>query len=326
MNDKIWNQASRFLAGEMYETEAQEWRNWLVQSPENQDWFEEVEKAWNLSKEGSKVWRFDSKQDWTAFRAHIQAGTVRPMRSVSAQKTTYPWMRIAAGIVLLCTVGVSLFVSGILGSQEVLLTTASTEEQAVILAEGTEVQLNRDTRFRYPESFTGTNRTVFLDEGEAFFEVTRDEAHPFIVKTGAAQIQVLGTAFNVRNETGLVVSVSHGKVQVEVPGSQGQSLILTKGEEARYDPNTGTLKKDTVELNTLAWKTDSLLFRNTPLVEVVSDISRYFHTEIRLENSELAPLRLTSTFVKEPLGVVLEMLELQYGLTIEKEEGVYLLK
>ncbi len=326
MNDKIWNQASRFLAGEMQEAEVQEWRNWLMQAPENQHWFEEVEKAWSLSKEGSKSWGFDSKRGWIAVREHIQMGSVRPIQSFKTQKTAYPWLRIAAGIALLCTVGISLFVSGVFGRQEVLLTTTSSEEKAVILAEGTEVQLNGDTRFRYPESFTGKNRTVFLDEGEAFFEVARDASHPFIVKTGAASVRVLGTAFNIRNEGELIVSVSHGKVQVQADGNGNEALILIKGEEARYDPATGTLKKDSMDINTLAWKTDSLLFRNTPLIEVVSDISRYFHTEIRLENSELAPLRLTSTFVEEPLGVVLEMLELQYGLTIEKKEGVYLLK
>ena len=85
----------------------------------------------------------------------------------------------------------------------------------VVLSEGTEVFLNSDSRLAYPTIFKGKERVVSL-EGEAYFKVAKDAAHPFIVKSGNLQIRVLGTEFNVRSysPTDVRVTLITGKVAV----------------------------------------------------------------------------------------------------------------
>ena len=87
-----------------------------------------------------------------------------------------------------------------------------------------------------------------------------------------------------------------------------------------------TLVRDTVSLNFLAWKTGVLRFRDTPLSVALEEISRFFRTDIQLENADLAARRLTSTFEQESLEVVLETLALNYDLTVEKTGNAYRLR
>lgn len=74
-------------------------------------------------------------------------------------------------------------------------------EFQLVLADGTRVWLNAQTEFRYPVNFTGDSRQVYLN-GEAYFEVVKDERRPFIVRTEAVDIRVLGTCFNVNDDQG----------------------------------------------------------------------------------------------------------------------------
>ena len=70
----------------------------------------------------------------------------------------------------------------------------------VVLSDGTEVLLNSDSRLSYPTVFKGKERVVSL-EGEAYFNVTKNTEHPFIVKSGNVQVRVLGTEFNMCSYT-----------------------------------------------------------------------------------------------------------------------------
>ena len=74
----------------------------------------------------------------------------------------------------------------------------STHKSEVTLPDGTIVWLNNNTKLIYPEAFSSTERSVYL-EGEAYFKVTKNKARPFVVKSQGQEIKVLGTSFNVRN-------------------------------------------------------------------------------------------------------------------------------
>ncbi|MFC0117800.1 FecR family protein [Pseudoalteromonas xiamenensis] len=100
----------------------------------------------------------------------------------------------------------------------------------VNLSDGTLVNLNRHAKLQFKES--GAQRMATLSEGEAYFEVKRDENRPFTVFTGNATVQVLGTAFNIdKTLVGTQVDVFHGKVSVST--QQGNKRVeLTKGMRA----------------------------------------------------------------------------------------------
>lgn len=325
MNDKIWHLATKHLSDELTAEEVQEWDNWLASSPQHVAWWKELEQTWQLSGQRKLPDTFQSTQDWPAVQAGMETGRIRPLQPIRQGLWTRRSVQLAAGIVVLFVLGISLFLINSSQPGMTELATNAQQQEALTLSEGTAVFLNRDTRIRYPQSFEGKTRNVFLESGEAYFEVARDEQHPFIVSTPQVEIEVLGTAFNVDQTDPLVVSVAHGKVRVR-PVDKGPAIILEKGERASWDARTGSLVQDTVSLNFLAWKTGVLQFRDTPLETAIAEISHFFHTDIQLKNTELAQKRLTSTFDHESIEVVLETLALNYGLTVEPVSGGYQLR
>src|SRR5690606_21197340 len=105
------------------------------------------------------------------------------------------------------------------------------ERRPVWLADSTVVWLNGESRLRYGSNYGGRDRQVWLDYGEAFFDVRPDAGKPFTVHTGELEVNVLGTAFNVDIDTAgdVAVGVRRGKVQV-MHGTQ-ELGVLTKGDE-----------------------------------------------------------------------------------------------
>ena len=113
------------------------------------------------------------------------------------------------------------------------------EHKQVTLPDGTVVHLNAGTVMRYPTEFTSDIRLVEM-EGEAFFNVMRDEGKPFIVRTRQADVKVLGTSFNVKayqEDELMAVSVRTGKVEVDMPESVMHDLERMYNQEIVLDPN-----------------------------------------------------------------------------------------
>jgi len=103
----------------------------------------------------------------------------------------------------------------------------------VQLPDGTQVWVNADSKFSYPESFKGQTREVFLD-GEAYFDVVKDPKHPFIVHTSGINIRVLGTAFNVKAykaEHTIEATLVHGLIEVTKTEHPEESKIILRPHE-----------------------------------------------------------------------------------------------
>lgn len=151
----------------------------------------------------------------------------------------------------------------------------------VILEDGTEVWLNAESKLHYPNRFTGKERIVEL-EGEGFFQVAKDTARPFIVKSGTAQTRVLGTQFNFRSyphESRHVTLVS-GSVRVS-DTQKGNELQLNPGEDAPLDENDQLLIPRKVDISEYtAWKDDLFCFREAELIDIMKAIGRWYNLAI----------------------------------------------
>lgn len=151
----------------------------------------------------------------------------------------------------------------------------------VILEDGTEVWLNAESKLHYPNRFTGKERIVEL-EGEGFFQVAKDTARPFIVKSGTAQTRVLGTQFNFRSyahENRHVTLVS-GSVRVSDTQKENE-LQLTPGEDAPLDENDRLLIPRKVDISEFtAWKDDLFCFREAELIDIMKAIGRWYNLAI----------------------------------------------
>lgn len=162
----------------------------------------------------------------------------------------------------------------------------------VVLSEGTEVFLNSDSRLAYPTVFKGKERVVSL-EGEAYFKVAKDAAHPFIVKSGNLQIRVLGTEFNVRSYSPTDVRVTLITGKVAVSDTCGvHSVEMVPGQSVQLSSD-GTFAVNEVDIELfLYWKEGFFYFDDVALVDMMKEIGRWYNIDIEFRNSKIMGLRM----------------------------------
>ena len=173
-----------------------------------------------------------------------------------------------------------------------VLTTSKQGNIKVVLYDGSHVWLNAGSELRYPNSFVENQRVVYL-KGEAYFDVTKDESHPFIVKTIASEISVLGTSFNVNaRENSCVTTLVEGLVRMK-HGLQ-DSVELHAGQQACV---SGIGKIHVQEVDTryyTSWMNNMFAFRETPLREIANVLEEWYGCECRFETSTLENIPYTT--------------------------------
>ena len=208
----------------------------------------------------------------------------------------------------------------------------SAEKQVVdeyVLPDGTLVALNSNSKLTFPKKFKNNVREVTIS-GEAFFDVEHNPEKPFLINAGNTQVKVLGTSFIVRaypeNETVEVV-VKTGKVELIQKQMENATTVnhvfLTPGEKGVYHNNNSIIEKSgNTNPNYLAWKTQDIIFNETPLNEVINCLKEVYHVEIDLAESELNELLYTGHFDKKPIDFVMNVIQLSFNLdlTVENEQ------
>ena len=164
--------------------------------------------------------------------------------------------------------------------------------ETLVLSDGTEVLLNSDSRLSYPTVFKGKERVVSL-EGEAYFNVTKNTEHPFIVKSGNVQVRVLGTEFNMCSYTPDNVRVTLIEGKVAVSDTCGLQTVEMKPGQSAQLVSDGTFAVDEVDTETfLYWKEGFFYFDDVALVDMMKEIGKWYNIDIEFRNSEIMNLRM----------------------------------
>lgn len=169
-------------------------------------------------------------------------------------------------------------------NHQLTLVTPKGGQYNIVLADGTKVWLNADTRLKYPLQFVGSIREVEL-EGEAYFEVKSDPKKPFIVHTAKENVQVLGTRFNVnsyQDENTSKVSLLEGVVKVSFP--QNKDVLLSPGHQSVLKNQSVHVEEVNLE-EAIAWKNGEFVFNNEGLGTIVKRIARWYAIDIDLDPS-----------------------------------------
>ena len=165
-------------------------------------------------------------------------------------------------------------------------------ECLITLSDGTRVHLNAETRLTYPVCFSSKERIVQI-EGEAYFEVAKDEGKPFHVLANGVDIKVLGTSFNVNaRENSCVTTLVEGLVRMK-HGLQ-DSVELHAGQQACV---SGIGKIHVQEVDTryyTSWMNNMFAFRETPLREIANVLEEWYGCECRFETSTLENIPYTT--------------------------------
>ena len=188
-------------------------------------------------------------------------------------------------------------------------------EFAIVLADGTKIWLNADTRLKYPTFFTGDKREVEL-EGEAYFEVQHDDKMPFIVKTSKSAIRVYGTSFNVK----AYPDDSFQKTTLE----EGSIGLQVNDKEFKLVPNQQAVLNTANEVNVIkikarqqsAWRHGRFLFDNENLEDIMAQLARWYDVNIFFVGPKVKNLHFSGEIDRyENIEKVLHMIGLTTNIS-----------
>jgi transmembrane sensor len=198
---------------------------------------------------------------------------------------------------------------------------------SVPMADGSHVTLNTDSQIRI--ALTDTERRVELGRGEAFFEVSKDAARPFIVRVGSKRVIAVGTKFSVRREgDDIEVVVTEGKVRVEdravEHGSRADGsadVFLMPGSIARADEAGVLVQRKTLPEaeEQLSWRTGVLMFRDQSLGEAAAEFNRYNVRKIVIQDPSVAALKIEGNFRATNVEAFVRLLESGFPVRAEMQ-------
>ena len=212
-------------------------------------------------------------------------------------------------------------------------------EYQLVLSDGTKVWLNAASSIRYPVCFSGQGRRVVNVVGEAYLEVAKDAAHPFIVTTRQSNITVLGTSFDVKaypdepvDKTSLVEGlVKVGASSAPSPDSAGSSVrsgsatgpgdvLLRPGAQAVVDCGRRlTVGAANLE-EALAWKNGLFVFQSECLESITRKLYRWYNVDIVFNDNTLKNIRFTGRLRRyDDMNALLNMISSTSRVTFTRD-------
>lgn len=292
------------------------WEKWLLNHPSKEETIREARLM--TEKLYFKEHQWENKEKlWQKIKdntATAKSGSMRALPAGDKPRSDHfkSWMKAAAVILLLVS---SYFIfldyrqqqTNIPGEQALVQKINPNGQKSKIhLPDGSIVYLNANSSLSYPAQFDSLERNVTL-EGEAFFEVVKNETAPFTVNTGKLKTKVLGTAFNVfhrnQQQDSVVVALVEGKVQLL---KNNDVVELDPGEAAwaYQDNDIKTGRFDYLEV--AAWKDGILFFNDKPLYRAFETLEQWYGVRFSFNRKPEKSVLVTGKFQDEYLNNVLQ--------------------
>lgn len=280
---------------------------WLASSLEHQREFDEAARMWTALDDAEPLLQSEIRKAEDLWADHDTSRwpTVR-----------WSWRRwgqaLRLGIALPLLLATGWWWTGL--PKPILYETAKGEQRQEVLADGSTITLNTDTRLTV--EFSRNERVVRVDRGEAWFTVSHEGRRPFTVQAANGAIRDIGTEFSVNTSSGGVrVLVWEGMVEVGVREvgvgvSTPQPTLLRAGEQLSY--RADGLLSDIALFDRDregSWKDGKLIFRSQPLKQVLTEIARYRTEDIRLLDQSLEAFPVSGVFIIQELDRAIETLE-----------------
>lgn len=339
----------RYLQHSLSEEESLQFKLWLKSSPENRKLFNELKKAWSLNVTTDPLSDVDAEREFKKFkyRYFVSAGSGK-QRSFNSRYLVF--LKYAAVFVLSFMLAFYFFKVQNMGRSEFKtslneIKTKSGESSQITLADGSKIWINSCTSLKYPVNLTSKHVDIYLD-GEAYFDLKKIPNRNITVHTSRININVLGTAFNLRSysddniiETTLVrgkITISHSSEK----DSKDKVIFLSPNQTAVYFKNTNSLEipalserriqsSETQEgLEQLAMKSQSnliieesidpkpktswiegkFIFRKETFEKLIKRLERKYNVKITITDEKLKKARFSGTFDKESIEQALKAL------------------
>jgi ferric-dicitrate binding protein FerR (iron transport regulator) len=311
-NDRFWELASAKIHNETTDIESAELGE-LLEEDENKKLYKKIESLNKDAKELGNLSKVSQADSWNTISNSLRSKTIQMIWNISK------YAAIIVFAFLLGTVITNRFnkQNEITGFAEVKVPLGQMSE--ITLYDGTKVWLNSGTTLRYNNNFGQNNRNISL-EGEAFFDVTKDEI-PFKIKLKKTEVEVLGTTFNVvsyNDEDYSQVTLVEGKVNVN--SLCGKKLTELKPSEQitiNDDLKNARLEKVNTEFYT-SWTQGKIVFDDEKLSDISLRLERWYNVDIQFKDASVGNLHFTGTILKnKPFNQILTAFELLLPINIK---------
>ncbi|MCK5136014.1 MAG: FecR domain-containing protein [Bacteroidales bacterium] len=311
------NLVPKFLSGELTPDENRLFREILRQDPGKQVLVDEYRKIWDSVGSVANRESYDLDAEWEIMREKLPETGLLPR--TSTRSILFYTIRIAAVLLVGLIFSFAwIYTARMVGTEKVI---AENEPMEVVLDDGTQVTVNRQSKIRYKKKFSESERKIYLD-GEAWFDVTRDTSRPFVIDAGTVLVEVLGTSFNVnayKENPTVEITVETGVVALTAKQDHQEQVVLRAGNSGTYNQESRQLKLiQSSNPNSISWKTRELYFDHSSLQEVADLINSVYNTNLVIMNRELAACPITVTFRDQSLEAVLNVLEMTLDLDITR--------
>ncbi len=315
MNKPEESQLVAYLANQLKSDEHKQVEAWIEASAENKAEFARIQKIWENHGHVANTFQPDEPQAWTNIQARIDS---------HPSLLSWNWVVKVAAVMLLA-LGLSYYFlgneSGRLAASKQVEFVAESSIEKIELPDGSIIHLNQGSKVSFDPEFAGKDRIVSL-VGEAFFDVARDEKRPFIIDTESTRTEVLGTSFVIKEDGNkTMLTVVSGKVRFAAGPTEGK--IFLKGDRGLFE-NGQISKTRNLDINFMSWQTGQIVFKNSPLPQVIADLERHYQVSFTLEAK--SSLKLTSKFDNQPLSEVISIISATLDVKIAEEgEGQYII-
>lgn len=299
---------TKYLSGEATSQEKDELEAWRFTSTEHEQLFQELSESWSLTHRPFVNVIPDKEKVWQ--KIMIGINQMPPIKMYS-RRIFYRAISIAATIALLVGFSIHEFFPGRTADGEVFFKAPIGQKAEVLLPDGTQVFLNSGSELAYSANYYNSkNRSVRL-HGQAFFDVAKDEEHPFDVSVGNVKVVVHGTSFDInsyRKNTGITVSLLSGSVSI-VSQSNEMLAILKPNQKAfipYVDSNRCELSTCNASEESL-WRYGQLKIKGELLTDVVRKMETWYGVTINLKSINVSK-RYWMTIKTESLKEMLEII------------------
>lgn len=339
-----------FNEGEVAASQREEFVQWLRASPEHVRAYVQIsahwEEGWALGRKEdltveqlmelgcSDVSSLTLDRQWGSLFAPKEAAQVA---QASALRSRIPRILALAASVIVVVASFWVYERGNLYATDI------GEQRSITLADGSTIDLNSQSRVRV--SFSATQRDIELIQGQALFSVAKDQSRPFVVSSGDTRVRAIGTRFDVyKRAAGTVVTVVEGRIAVsndavnavagEVPSNAKSppeqvavksvsrakpSIIeLSAGEQVTITPAAVRTPAVVDVSAATAWTQKQIIFRDTPLTEVVEEFNRYNTRKMRIADSDIQLLRISGAFSSTDHASLLRALNTMGAFSIQE--------
>jgi transmembrane sensor len=311
---------AKVLTEEATVTEQVELKNWLTESPDNQQYFESLQTVWTTSADAAPTLDVDTDKAWVAVRKRIH--TRKPL-AINRLSASFVW-KAAAAIALLVTATLWFMKEEKVPPLSIV---ADLTRRVDTLSDKSIIELNKKSSITY--QFSKKERRVKM-EGEAFFAVAPDKTKPFFIEVKNLEIQVVGTAFKVDNFSQtdkIIIIVEEGVVRLK---GISEEETLTKGQKAVYNTSTQKFEKEEKKESSLVQEDLRLgVFEyNNVFVEVVlAKIKEYYKVPIAVELDAVSNCSLVALLnFNEPIETTLSAVVSSCDdIDYKKENGRYII-